>query len=171
MWILYFNVACVLVFWGLLAAASVNDVRRYRIPNWISVAIAGLYLPFALSGPGSTAAMLLQGYGVGLAVMAVGFLMFMGRIMGGGDAKLLSAAGIWAGTAYLLDVLLIMAATGGLMALAALAWLPMRKRLRGKAFLDKVRKTKLPYGVAISAGGFWAGWQHLQPALGMMGLK
>jgi prepilin peptidase CpaA len=159
-WIQYFNLACVLVFAGLLVWASIGDVRVYRIPNWISLAIAALYIPFVLSSGDKVGPMLLQGYTVGLLALAIGFLLFMTKIMGGGDAKLLSAIGIWAGTAHAWDALVLTAVAGGILAVIVAATIPMRIKLRGKAMVDKVRATKLPYGVAIAVGGLYVAWQH-----------
>ena len=116
--ILFINLACVLVFAGLLVWASVNDVRVYRIPNWISLAIAAAFLPFALTaGHTDVTQTLVRGYGTGLIMLAIGFLLFTFRIVGGGDAKLLSAVGVWAGVGMIGNTLMIMGITGGLIAI------------------------------------------------------
>jgi hypothetical protein len=102
------------IFIGLLALAAFWDVREYRIPNSISLAIAGIFPAYAISA-GLTAwpSHLVVGGGVFLVCLA----LFALRYIGGGDAKLISATALWAGPYYLVDFLLITTVVGGLMAL------------------------------------------------------
>src|SRR3954447_20758819 len=75
---------------GLFCAAWV-DLRRRRIPNWLTAAIlvAGFtqsLLPVHFASPGAAVAGFGAGFGVGL-------VMFVLRAFGGGDVKLLAALG------------------------------------------------------------------------------
>src|SRR6185312_16258695 len=83
--------AAPLTLLAMLVIASQSDLRQHRIPNVVSLAglIAGLALHALADG--------LHGMLSGLAGAAVGLLCFapfyLLRGMGGGDVKLLAAAG------------------------------------------------------------------------------
>ncbi len=136
---------------ALLVIAAVGDVRKYTIPNWISIAVAALYPVYVMLHPqpldwGSSII-------VASALFAVGFLRHSLSVMGGGDVKLLAAAGFWAGTQYLNPLLLIMALSGGVLAVVVMT--VRRCRARARKFRKRSKRTEgqLPYGVAIAAGG------------------
>jgi prepilin peptidase CpaA len=59
--------------------------------------------------------------------------------MGGGDVKLLASTSVWAGPALVFPLLMVTALAGGLVAVGVLA--------------ARRRRSPLPYGVAIAAGG------------------
>ena len=70
---------------------------------------------------------------------AVFYLFFLCRMIGAGDIKLLAAAALWT-SARTLDLLLITAWAGGVLALLYLCLNLVRTR----------RTTEIPYGVAVS---------------------
>jgi len=136
---------------ALLAIAAIGDVRTYLIPNWISIAVVALYPLYVILHPqpvdwGASIV-------VALGLFGLGFLLHSSGIMGGGDVKLLAAAGLWAGTQYLIPLLLIMALTGGV--LAVVVMIVRRFRVHARRFRARPRRGTghLPYGVAIAAGG------------------
>ena len=106
------TIAALVAFISLMLAAAVSDIRFYRIPNWLSASVATLFLaaaliftmPFALIGWHLLA---------GTAVLLVGFCLFAANIIGGGDAKLLAAAALWAGWTELPSLLFYTALAGG----------------------------------------------------------
>src|SRR2546423_1375809 len=80
---------------ALVCVAAVTDVRRRRIPNWVTatVALAGLaqsFTPFALTSPMQALAGLAAGFVLTFPLYAIG-----GR--GAGDVKLLAGIGAWLG--------------------------------------------------------------------------
>jgi prepilin peptidase CpaA len=128
---------------ALLAWAAGGDVRRYIIPNRISLLILAAYLPFAVGAaflPGLYPSVnWFSGLMVGGAVLLAGFALFAAGIMGGGDVKLLASTSVWAGPALVFPLLMVTALAGGLVAVGVLA--------------ARRRRSPLPYGVAIAAGG------------------
>lgn len=141
----------------LLVYAACSDVASLKIPNWISLALAGLYAPLAFAA-GAPAAEIGFHVAFGLAVLAVGFFLFQANIIGGGDAKLLAAASIWTGFAAFPTFLFWTAAAGGALALALLLARAYAPHGAPIPFVNRLLtpKTGVPYGVAIMAGGLAA---------------
>ena len=87
-------------FSALLLAAVVTDARSYRIPNWISIALAALVvLAAALSGQP-----ILSWWphlAAGAVVLAVAYGLYTFTGMGAGDAKLAAAIALWSGVSGL----------------------------------------------------------------------
>jgi Flp pilus assembly protein protease CpaA len=80
--------------------------------------------------------------------------------------KFLAAASLWAGSTLTLSLLLVMGLAGGALGLVALAVQNIRRyRSTGIAGVivpdTTVAAPKLPYGVAIAGGAFYAGIQML----------
>jgi prepilin peptidase CpaA len=144
----------------LLVAASVSDVRRYRIPNVISASILVLFFVWYFTKehtPFPTTHLVTFAL-----TFAVCFGMFAVGVFGGGDVKLLSSLALWAGGTYFFDVLLMMALSGGIMALLVIGNIIIRRYFFNHTTLT-IRKSKLPYGLAISCGGWLLAWQYAEP--------
>ncbi|MDY0883291.1 prepilin peptidase [Dongia soli] len=130
----------------LMILAALSDSRSYLIPNWLTAgvaltaAVSFLRLPFDLT-------FLALHLGAALLILAVGFALFAQDLFGGGDVKLLTALALWTGFADLPRLLLVTTLAGGLLALGILIW--RRLRLASGGVIDQ----RLPYGIAIAAGG------------------
>ena len=167
--------------WILVAAmlvAAAWDLKWRRIPNWLTV--PAFVLALALRVPLGTGP-LLDGLLAGLIAFALGVVVFALGGLGGGDVKLLTAAGAFLGVDRLWRALLVTALVGGAIAL----WAVIR-RGRGKETLANmyivitslrsreaytgwkgeegdapltIRSAGVitrPYGVAIAAGSIYA---------------
>jgi prepilin peptidase CpaA len=99
-----------------MLAAALSDLSRRRIPNWLNVSIflAGL-LAQAVGGGPTALGQGLAGAGVGLALLLP---LFHFRWIGGGDVKLVAAAGAWMSPTLAFWSTIIGLAGGGLIALA-----------------------------------------------------
>jgi prepilin peptidase CpaA len=109
-------------FIGIVGWAVLTDILHYRIPNVASAALVLLYpawlaAAWPAADPWTTIALHL---GVGLAALVVGFILFTLRAFGAGDAKLLAAVALWAGPAGILDLVLVTAVAGGILAIVVL---------------------------------------------------
>src|SRR5262245_21828663 len=128
-------------------------MRRRLIPNWVSLAVAAMYPLFAATS--HTPQDWPVAIAVAAAMFATGFGRFAANMLGGGDAKLMSAVALWAGPGLILTFLFVMTIAGGLLAIAVL----LRQRLAatvgksGGAATVGERMTGIPYGVAIAVGG------------------
>lgn len=139
-------------FLGMTAYAAVSDIRGFRIPNAISLALTGLFLAWyiLLTPPVSLAAHL----AAAAACFAVFFAFYLLGWFGAGDAKLITAIMLWAGPEAGPQFIFLMAIAGGLFAALLL--------LLGKALMANVqhatsapswqrwaRRGICPYGVPI----------------------
>jgi prepilin peptidase CpaA len=163
------TIASGLVFGAALLDGAISDLRRFRIPNRVPLWLLAAFVPMAAVAAQEQG----QGQGqewighlcVGLALFALGTLLFALKVWGGGDAKMLAAAGLVVGPSGLARFLLVMALTGGV--LATIALLARRVPLGPPGPLRRwgerlAASGAVPYGVAIAAGGLdWWGWSVL----------
>ncbi|MBY5408284.1 peptidase [Rhizobium leguminosarum] len=142
-----------------LAIAAFSDLFTMTIPNRVSLILVASFLPLApLSG------LSLEAIGMHLVAAAIVFgacfALFAFNVMGGGDAKLLSATALWFGLNQSLAFLMTdVAAVGGLVTLLILlvrtqtnTILAIGLPVPNSLLLAK----KIPYGIAIAIGGFMA---------------
>jgi prepilin peptidase CpaA len=150
--------AAILVIFPLcLAYAALTDTLTMTIPNRVPLI---LLASFALIAP--MTGMGLEQIGIhalaGLIVFAACFAFFALGVMGGGDAKLLTAATIWFGLSLDLFMFLTnVAIFGGLLTLLILIlrgdyYAPVVGRIGMLSHLTNP-KQGIPYGVAIGIAG------------------
>jgi prepilin peptidase CpaA len=130
-------------------AATIDDLSRRHIANWIPMAALAGGFGWQLGQRGWTGGLVaLGGAAVGFAVFLIFYLL---GGMGGGDVKLMSGFGALLGAGRLLEAALWTAAIGGILAVGALAW----KALRGKSSESGAaerEKDSIPYAPAITLG-------------------
>ena len=142
------------VFIGL--TATVEDLVRREIPNWIPAAalIGGIAASVWISG--------WSGLGASLIGAIAGFLVFVVFYalggMGGGDIKLMAGLGAVLGASRILEAALWTAAIGGVMAAFAIAFAALRSKWGLKAAAASGDKAQLhiPYAPAITLGAWIA---------------
>lgn len=144
-------------FAGLLLYAACTDIARLIIPNWVSVTLAALF-PLAALVLGMPLGEIGIHVLLGAGVLVVGFFLFAGNIIGGGDAKLLAAAAVWVGPAAFMEFFVWTALAGGVLAVIVLAARSNSGHLVAIGAPDFVHrlltpKNGIPYGVAIMCGG------------------
>jgi prepilin peptidase CpaA len=148
---------------ALMVVAAATDVMSFRIPNWLTILIAILFFPMALATQ-----MPLAEFGshllAGAILFAVGYALFALGLFGGGDSKLMAAAGLWFGTAQTLPFLIMTALAGGLLAAGIMFWSvfmvmwDFHDPVAGTVIDKGIRKMKpkLPYGFAFAVGAILA---------------
>lgn len=143
---------------GAIVAGAAYDVTTFTIPNWISLVLLALF-PFVAIAAGLTWAEVGIHAGMGFAALVVGVVLFAGRIIGGGDAKLFAAVSLYVGFAWFGIYVFAVAVAGGLLAFAVLALRRAAAYGFGAQFqwVQNLAKssTGIPYGVAIAAGGLF----------------
>jgi prepilin peptidase CpaA len=148
---------------ALMIIAAVTDVMSYRIPNWLTILIAVLFLPMAF-----LTHMPLMEFGshvlAGIILFVVGYALFAFGIFGGGDSKLMAAAGLWFGTSQVMPFLVLTSLAGLALAAGVMLWSifmvmwDFHDPVAGTAIDKGVRKLKpkLPYGFAFAVGAILA---------------
>ncbi len=151
--------AILLVFPLCLAFAAISDLLTMTIPNRVSLI---LIVSFCLLSPLSGLALPAVGmHALGAAIVfGICFALFALNTIGGGDAKLLSAAALWFGyDPALLSFLTYVGVIGGLVTLAILLIRSQANTILaiGLPVPNSVLMAKkIPYGIAIAIGGFLA---------------
>jgi prepilin peptidase CpaA len=129
---------------ALLVVAAIIDVRTFTISNRLNLAVAAMAPVYWLAA----GLPLWPGAAVQLATGATVFLLlaaaFFAGMMGGGDVKLAAALALWLPPEATVKFLVFMSIAGGVLTLGLVAW---HRWQRGEG------RPKVPYGVAIAAGG------------------
>jgi prepilin peptidase CpaA len=145
-----------------IAWAAVGDAISYRIPNLLPGLVATGFGALAFFEPPS---FLIGGALTGLAVFAVGALLFSRRLMGGGDVKLLAATSLWCGAQQLTPYAMVISTTAVALAIFMMSPLgrllpPPPARLAGSLGTPsggpgRAMRQPMPFGIAVAAGGLW----------------
>ncbi len=152
-----------------LVASAVSDLRHRSIPNLLTGSMAAVGVLLSITGSGVVG--IASATTAGVCALVIGLLMQISRLVGGGDAKLFAAMALWIGPKGSIDAMLATAIAGGVLALFFLRRAspvsgtsrpsgspPLISRLQ----LDDGRDfERVPYGVAVAAGGLWVWWSHL----------
>ena len=148
----------------IFAIVAYQDVRTRRIPNALSLAIAAL----GLARVAFAAEVIDAGYTLAAAsiIFTITFALFQRGAIGGGDAKILTAAALLIGYRELLSFLFLMSLCGGALALATLAAERLDLclgRFRREAHVSSTGQNEggrsapeastVPYGLAVAAAG------------------
>ncbi|HZU96137.1 MAG TPA: A24 family peptidase [Planctomycetota bacterium] len=165
-----FQIASQVLLFAVLIVAATTDVLYHKVYNWLTypAIIFGLTLSYAAGGLGNV-------HG-GLTSSALGFMLGGGIFwiayltggVGGGDWKLVGAVGAIKGLEFSVPAIFYSSLFGALLAIVFLAYQgklgPGLKRTARRAVGLKVEDLpegdpvmrKLPYGVAVSFGTFFA---------------
>lgn len=140
---------------GLSVVAAAKDVMGYTIPNWIPLALIGLY-PIGIFALGMTLPDIVNGLLAGGLMLVIGFALFAPGWIGGGDAKLIAALALWVGWSDLIGFISFSALWGGALALGLLI---MRRQFAHIPYIATHAPrcvvedgAPAPYGVAIAGG-------------------
>lgn len=149
----------VTLFPCLMIIAGAGDALSMRIPNWLTLAIAAAFLPMALLA-GMPWTLIGLHAAVGLGMFALGFVLFALGLFGGGDAKLLAAAGLWLGWPDLMPFLTMTAFAGGVLALCVGVWslINLNSEIKDGSIFRRLGSIKpnVPYGYAFAIGAILA---------------
>ncbi|HXD42258.1 MAG TPA: A24 family peptidase [Ramlibacter sp.] len=157
---------------ALLVAAAVIDYRSYRIPNWLTAGGMLLGLACAALLPSPDHAGFLWAFG-GLAVgFAVLLPLYVLRILGAGDVKLMAMAGAFLGAIGTLYAILFTFTAAGVLAVALALSHGALMRMLGNvknfvqfmtfSVMGGVRRAapieaeasigRMPYGISVATG-------------------
>lgn len=149
------DIARLLLFPALMAFAAASDLFTMTISNRVSVALVAGFLVLALAG-GMAPYDLLLHLAAGATVLVIAFACFAFGWIGGGDAKVASAAALWFGFDHLMNYLLWASLFGGALTILIMQfrqW-PLPYALTGQAWLERLhaKESGVPYGIALAIG-------------------
>jgi prepilin peptidase CpaA len=141
---------------AMLISASM-DLLTMTIPNKVTLAlVAGFFLlaPFIGLGWNDFAIHI----GVAFGLLLIGMFMFAMGWIGGGDAKLFAATGLWLGySTQMFEYALYASLLGGVLTLAILKLraLPVLPRFMNFSWLWRLHNPDegVPYGLALAVSG------------------
>ena len=155
-----FQSLLLLIFPVLVIGGALRDLTSYTIPNWISLAVIGAFPVVALA-LGVPLNLIGLNVAVGAAALVAGMGMFALGWIGGGDAKLFAAAGLWLGWPAAMSYLAVTGLAGGALAVGLLGlrsayvrpYMPVNP-----AWFARLAQPgeNVPYGVAIALGALMA---------------
>lgn len=149
------DLARLFLFPALMAFTAASDLLTMTISNRISLAIiAGFLALAALTGMPPFEFLLHTG--AGAIVLAVAFFCFAMGWVGGGDAKIASAAALWFGFGHTMEFLLYASIFGGALTVLLMQfrqW-PLPVALAGQSWLLRLhhKESRVPYGIALAVG-------------------
>jgi len=139
----------------LMIVAGTGDALAMRISNRLVLLIAILFFPMALF-TGMPLGIFGLHLAAGAALFIAGFIIFSLGLFGGGDAKLLAAAGLWIGWPDVLPFLVMTALAGGVLAFVVGSWsmVNMSSEIKDGPIFKRFGKIKpsVPYGYAFAIG-------------------
>jgi prepilin peptidase CpaA len=145
---------CAVVF------AAVMDLLTFIIPNRLTLGLV-LVFPAAALLAGLPGEAILLHAAAGLAMLAVGFVLFLPGWIGGGDAKLFGATALWLGFGPLPEFAFHASLIGGALTFAVLfiRRMPLPAILAGQDWAARLHEAKsgVPYGVALGLAAL-LGW-------------
>ncbi len=135
---------------------AVSDIRRREIPNALVLAVLalGLVRLVALRTPTE----ILFSLAAALLVFAAVVPLFVGGLIGGGDAKLIPVSVLLVGYDEVLGFLVCMSLIGGVLSLIIIGHRLARRHAvaAGSARVAPTQKETVPYGVAIAGAAITA---------------
>jgi prepilin peptidase CpaA len=132
-------------------AATIDDLARRQIANWIPVAALAGGLGWQVGQHGWRGGLYsLEGAAAGFAVFLIFYLL---GGMGGGDIKLMAGFGALLGVSQVLTAALLTAGVGGILALCVIAVRYVRKAVgKESAVSSGSGSESIPYAPAIALG-------------------
>jgi prepilin peptidase CpaA len=145
-----------MLFVLVMVVAMAWDATTLEIPDTASVVLAAGFLGGAITRDAGLS-LILQHMAAGLALFALGAVLFRLGVWGGGDVKFMAATGLWFGWGGLPAWLFMVVLAGGVLALAILVlrYAVAAPALWWPGWLNRLhrRDEGIPYGIALGAGG------------------
>jgi prepilin peptidase CpaA len=149
------DLARMLVFPALIAFAASSDIFSMRISNRVSLMLAAGFLVLAVAS-GMAPTDILMHLAAGAVVLVVAFGWFAMGWIGGADAKIAAAAGLWFGFGLLMPYLLYASIFGGVLTILLIQfrqW-PLPYVFVRQSWLLRLHagESGVPYGIALAVG-------------------
>jgi prepilin peptidase CpaA len=152
----------------IILLGAITDIYAYIIPNKFSLLLIVSFYIFAFLSPEFTYYDMMSHTLSGLLILSVMFALFAFKIIGGGDAKLISASSLWFGFADLGIYMVSIIFFGGIVSVVFLIWrktkplefynkfTPLKRMFHGPQCQQNkpLKRRSIPYAIAIMGGFF-----------------
>lgn len=155
------------VYLFLFVLCAVYDFISLKIPNFLVVSIILLFFVTVIVWDGEIQVWI--HIAVAVVMLCIGAALFYFDLVGGGDAKLMAAAVLWAGTDFLARYFFIFGISGLIISLLFLLLRPgleyfaLRAQiaLKGAKYVPKslITGTHVPFAVPIAIASVWLSFQ------------
>ena len=155
------------VYLFLFVLCAVYDIISLKIPNFLVVPIIVLFFVTVIVWDGEIQVWI--HIVVAVVMLCIGAALFYFDLIGGGDAKLVTAAVLWAGSDSLGSYFFIFGIAGLLISLLFLSLRPgleyfaLRAKiaLKGEKYLPKslISGAHIPFAVPIAIASVWISFQ------------
>lgn len=148
------QITCLLTTVFALLIALKNDAQKYQIPNWVSYVIIisyGLFISISyLLGHIDIIDIVYHAL-TAIGFLFIGFILFVKKLFGAGDVKLMSAFALWVGPSLAIPYLFLITIVGGIVALVLVGYHFAKRRFCGNMNVqkDSLLMVKVPYAFAI----------------------
>ena len=139
---------------GFATIALVTDLKRRRIPNWLTVTATVLGISWNLSEQGTAGLLMsLGGFATGFGILLVLWLIGGG---GGGDVKLMGAVGAWLGAMPTLVVFIVSTGFAVICTITMVTWNRLQSSSTDEPVADEeqsaqpIAKVTVPYAVPVA---------------------
>ena len=144
------------VFPAAMVLAACCDFFSMTISNKLTAGFAAAFVVVAI-WCGFDLNTILMHLSAGLAMLALGFILFACGWIGGGDAKFVAATAVWLGWTPLFEYALLASVLGGLLTFALVSFrgCPLPELLESETWALRLHGAKqgIPYGIALSGSG------------------
>ncbi len=151
-----FAAAGLILFPLMMAYAASSDLVTMTISNRLNIALVLSYFALAVVTDQNLDTILVH-VACGLCMLVITFSLFCAGWMGGGDAKLASGIALWMGFPLSIEYALAASFLGGVLTIAILLarTKPLPEILLKQNWIARLhdKKTGIPYGIALAAGG------------------
>lgn len=136
----------------LMIYACFTDLFEMTISNKVSIALIISFIAFAIIA-GMDMTTFFWHWAMFATILLAGFSLFAMNVIGGGDAKLAAATGLWLGWGHAAHYLLIAALLGGLLTILMLKFRSqlLPESLYKVAWINRLhdKNNGVPYGIAL----------------------
>ncbi len=145
---------CLLATGIVLLIALKTDAQKFQIPNWVSYVIIisyGLFISVSyLLGHVDIIDIVYHAL-TAIGFLIIGFILFVKKLFGAGDVKLMSTFALWVGPNLAMPYLFLITLAGGIVALVLVGYHFTKRRFCGniKVQKDNLPMVKVPYAFAI----------------------
>jgi prepilin peptidase CpaA len=159
--VLSFHVS--LIISAVVLVSAIYDFKYRIIPNWLTypTILIGIILsltPYSIS-------FIECMYGLAICFIP-SFLIYVFQGIGGGDVKLLTAIGVWVGSAAAIEVMIYTVIAGSGLSLIIIIlndqfWVTIKNSFKYLFFRKAIKQDlvitiKIPFAVPIAIGTLWA---------------